>query len=213
MTDHDANDVLSEVFAQHAEDRPDARLVLADLHRRIQRRSHLTSRPAAMLATAAAVVALAMGATALGDHGAQPNPAASQPALTSNTVHLGEDQLTKTCLDMTQVLAAWGNPTTGYGGITSGTDCSQEADTILPTHPPAVSSVTAGERTVYIAQSPAGIRTGYLALNPNESAAAASAIGQPQNPNRPYYLIVSIPADNPQPVLVSILQQFVLPGH
>ena len=212
-TDHVADDVLSEVFARHAEDRPDAQLVLADLHRRLHRRSHISRRPMmAMLATAAAV-ALVIGASALGNHGTQLSPAASQPTVTSNTGHPGEDQLTKTCLDMDKVRATWGNSSTGYGGVASGDGCSHEADTILPTRPSTVSSVTAGDRTVYIAQSPAGIRTGYLALDPTESAGAAKASGQNWDPNRPYYLIVSIPADNPQSVLVSILEQFALPGH
>lgn len=78
MITNDAADVLSEVFAQHAQDRADTQIVLTDLHRRIDQRRHIPSRPVAMLATAAAVVALALGATALADRQAQPVPLAGR---------------------------------------------------------------------------------------------------------------------------------------
>ncbi|MGI8415073.1 MAG: hypothetical protein ACR2P2_02470 [Nakamurella sp.] len=125
------------------------------------------------------------------------------------------DQLSRTCLDMAKAKTLWGSDSVPYGGVGTGPGdgCSNEADAIRATHPQVTSTVTADNRTVYLAKAPTGIRAGFIALAPIESAAAIKASGQPNAPYSRQYLIVAVPDDNPQEVLVSILTQYQLPAN
>lgn len=216
ITEEAAEHILVDLFARRAQDRADSTAVLQTVQDLVgRRRPTRQSRSLLMIGVAAAVVVIAVVSTFL-VHAQQPSEVAvGVPATSAATTHPGLDQLTGTCLDMTTVLASWGNPKSGWGGVatdsSNGTQCSHEADIISPTRPHVVSSVLAGNRTVFIAQSPPGIRTGFLELSAGESAAAAAS-GGTLPAGRPYFLLVSIPDDNPQPVLVSILQLFQLPS-
>ena len=217
ITDEDLGEIVAELIAERADTRSSSGPVLAEVSRRVAV-GQPTARPHRRLvvglsaAAVVAVVAVPMVANHLHDRDGV-NPGSVEVAAAAHgTHHQGEDQLTKTCLDMTQVLASWGSTFTGAAGIAGGNNCSYEANTIVAVRPVSTSTVAAGSRTVYIAQAPAGLRTGFLALDAAQSASAARSSGQDLDPNRPYYLVVTIPADNPQAVLVAILQQFPLPG-
>lgn len=139
--------------------------------------------------------------------------AAASGAAASGT-HPGLDQLSGTCLDMAKVKHSGLSDSAPYGGVGTGAECSQEADAIQATHPEvAAATVNAGNRKVYLAKAPAGIRAGFIALTPTESAAAIKASSQPDTTGGPQYLIVAIPDDNPKDVLVSILIQYQLPAN
>ncbi len=217
ITEEAAEDILVDLFAHRAEDHADSVVVLQTVRKRVARRR--STRPSRSMATvaavAAAVVAIVAVSTFLRAEGGSGFASGTQPSSGAGS-RLGEDQLTGTCLDMATVLASWGNPKTGQGGIATdlpdGTQCSHEADIVSSSRPQVEFSVVTGERTVYIAASPPGIRTGFLELSATQSAAAAAASGGTLPADRPSYLIVSIPDDNPQTVLVAILQQFQVPG-
>lgn len=217
ITEEAAEHILVDLFAYRAQDHPDPRAVLQTVQERVaQSRRARPIRPLVMVGVAAAVVAIALTSTLL-VRGSRPSGAAAGAGPTSTAAaHPGLDQLTETCLDMTKVLASWGNPNVGWGGVatdsSNGDQCNHEADIVSATRPPVESSVRAGQRTVLIAQSPPGIRTGFLELSAAESAAAAAGSGGSLSAGRPYFILVSIPDDNPQNVLVTILQRFQLPG-
>lgn len=217
ITEEAAEHILADLFAHRAQDHPDSRVVLQTVQERVaQRRTTRPGGPLVLMGVAAAVVAIALASTLIvRSNGPGAATAGAGPTSTA-TAHPGLDQLTGTCLDIAKVLASWGNPTVGWGGVASdspnGAKCNHEADIVSATRPPVQSPVLGGKRTVYIAQSPPGIRTGFLELSAAESAAAAAASGGNLSAGRPYFILVSIPDDNPQTVLVAILQQFPLPG-
>ncbi len=203
-----AQRVLPAVFAAQADTCADPQNVLAAVRGRTRRQR--TGRPALMVTAVAGAVAAVIGIAAVvvnlaGNHA----PSDQQVAAASGT-HPGLDQLSGTCLDMGDVKTLWESESAPYGGVGTGDGCSTEADAIQATHPEVASTVTAGNRTVYLAKAPAGIRAGFIALTPAESAAAIKASGKPNTPYSPQYLIVAIPDDNPQDVLVSILNRYPL---
>ena len=210
-TEEVAERVLPAAFAAQADTCADPQDVLAAVRGRARRQR--PARPALMVAAVAGAVAAVVGISATvvnlaGNH----TPSDQQIAAASGT-HPGLDQLSGTCLDMTKVNTLWESDSAPYGGVGSGGACSQEADAIQATHPEVAATVNAGNRKVYLAKAPAGIRAGFIALTPTESAAAIKASGQPDTPYSPQYLIVAIPDDNPQDVLVSILTQYQLPAN
>jgi len=204
-----AQRVLPAVFAAQADSCVDPQIVLAAVRGRTRRQR--TARPALMVTAVAGAVAAVIGIAAVvvnlaGNHA----PSDQQVAAASGT-HTGLDQLSGTCLDMEKVKTLWESDA-GFGGVGTGDGCSTEADAIQATHPEVTATVTAGNRTVYLAKAPAGIRAGFIALTPTESAAAIKASGKPDTPYSPQYLIVAIPDDNTQDVLVSILNLYPLPS-
>jgi hypothetical protein len=210
-TEEVAERVLPAAFAAQANTCADPQDVLAAVRGRARRQR--TARPALMVAAVAGAVAAVVGISATvvnlaGNH----TPNDRQIAAASGT-HPGLDQLSGTCLDMTKVNTLWVSDSAPYGGVGSGDGCSIEADAIQATHPKVAATVNAGSRKVYLAKAPAGIRAGFIALTPTESAAAIKASGQPDTTGGPQYLIVAIPDDNPQDVLVSILTQYQLPAN
>ena len=169
---------------------------------------------AAVAGTVAAVVGISaavVGISGNHDPSDQLVAAASGSEAAANRSHPGLDQLSGTCLDMEQVKKLLALDSSLYGGVGSGDGCSHEVDAIRATHPEVVSTVNAGNRKVYLAKAPAGIRAGFLALTPTESAAAVKAGGNVNGVNGSKYLVVAIPDDNSQAVLVSILTQYQLP--
>lgn len=212
-----AGRVLPDTFAAQADTCVDPQDVLTAVCSQVGRRRR-SARPALMITAVAGAVAAIVGISAVVVNlTATHTPSYQQVAAAAGT-HPGLDQLSGTCLDMTQVNALWGTDAS-YGGVATGDACSHEADTIQPAHPDIESTITAANRTIYLAKSPTGIRAGFIALTPTESAAAirasgqkTTASGQKNTTTRPQYLIVAIPNDNPQDVLVSILTQYQLPS-
>lgn len=204
-----AERVLPAAFTAQADASADPQIVLATVRNRT--RKQRSTRPVLLVAAVTGAVAAVTGiSAAVANLPINPAPSGQQisPAAGSNP---GLDQLSGTCLDMAKVLTLWESDT-GYGGVGSGDGCSVEADTIQATHPEITSSLEAGNRTVYFAEAPAGIRAGFIALTPAESTAAIKASGRPNTTGGPQFLIVAIPDDNPQAVLVSILTQYSLPN-
>lgn len=182
--------------------------VLSPNGQRARRRRHATP----IIAAAAAVLAVALGSVVLAGHIRPSTDHAGGSTPVVNPVHPGLDQLTKSCLNQAQVLKAWGTTSgSDYGGIAytkpDGTPCTYEAENIQPTHPTPRTSVTAGHAMIYLAPTTAGIRTGYIALTSDQVAAQLKSAHQAPDPTRHLYRVVSIPADNPQSVLVTILGQ------
>lgn len=218
MTTEDvAERILPAAFAAQADNCADPRDVLAAVRRRTRRQRALG--PALMVTAVAAVVGVSAAvATLTGNQG--PATVASlagnqastvQQAAATSTSHLGMDQLSGTCLDMEKVKTLWVSQS-AFGGVGSGDNCSQEADAIQTNHPPVISTVNAGNRKVYLAKAPSGIRVGFIALTAAESTAAVRASGNPNASLSPQFLIVAIPDDNPQEVLISIITQYQLPN-
>ncbi len=205
-----AGRVLPAAFVAQADTCVDPQDVLAAVRGRTRRQR--TARPALMVAAVAGAVAAVVGISAAVVNLAGNHAPSDQQVAAPGGTHPGMDQLSGTCLDMGDVKTLWESDSTPYGGVGSGDACSNEADAIQATHPEVASTVTAGNRTVYLAKAPAGIRAGFIALTPTESAAAIKASGKPNTPYSPQYLIVAIPDDNPQDVLVSILTQYQLPS-
>lgn len=210
-TEEAAERRLTDAFAAQADTCADPQDVLAAVRARTRRRQ--AARPALMVAAVAGAVAAVVGISAVvvnlaGNHA----PTDQQIAAESGT-HPGLDQLSGTCLDMEKVKTLWVSDSAPYGGVGTGDGCSNEADAIQATHPEVTATVNAGNRKVYLAKAPAGIRAGFIALTPAESTAAIKASGKPDTPYSPQYAIVAIPDDNPQDVLVSILTQYQLPAN
>jgi hypothetical protein len=77
--------------------------------------------------------------------------------------------------------------------------------------PAATSQVmTPGQPTVYITTSAAGTQAGYIKLDGRDSARAALAVGG--TPGK-YVMLMTIPSDNDQSVLVAALRQYSLTTH
>jgi hypothetical protein len=214
-TDEVAERVLPAAFTAQANTCADPQDVLAAVRGRARRQR--TARPALMVAAVAGAVAAVVGISATvvnlaGNHTPTDQQIAPASGAAANGAHPGLDQLSGTCLDMAKVKTLWVSDSAPFGGVGTG-ECSQEADAIQATHPEVAASVNAGNRKVYLAKAPAGIRAGFIALTPTESAAAIKASSQPDTTGGPQYLIVAIPDDNPQDVLVSILTQYQLPAN
>lgn len=211
-TDEVAERVLPAAFAAQADTCADPDEILARVRSRARRQA--AARPALMVAAVAGAVAAVVGISAavVNLAGTNPTPNDQQIAAASGT-HPGLDQLSGTCLDMAKVKTLWISNAGPYGGVGSGDGCSHEADAVRATHPEVAGTVNAGGHKVYLAKAPAGIRAGFIALTPAESAAAIKASGQPDSTDGPQYLIVAIPDDNSQDVLVSILTQYQLPAN
>jgi hypothetical protein len=80
------------------------------------------------------------------------------------------------------------------------------------TEPPAATSqvTTPGQPTVFITSSAPGTQAGYVKLDGHDSAAAALAVG---GPSGKYVMLITVPADNDQSVLVAALRQYHLTAH
>lgn len=208
MTTEDvAERILPATFAAQADNCADPRDVLAAVRGRTRRQR--TFGPALMVAAVAAVIGVSATAASLtGNH----EPNVQQVAAAAASTHRGMDQLSGTCLDMEKVKTLWVSQSAPFGGVGSGDNCSQEADAIQANHPPVTSTVNAGDRKVYLAKAPAGIRAGFIALTAAESTAAVKASGDRNASFSLQFLIVAIPDDNPQEVLVSIITQYQLPN-
>lgn len=209
MTTEDvAQCILPAALAAQADNCADPRDVLAAVRGRTRRQR--TFGPALMVAAVAAVIGVSATAASLtGNH----EPSVQQVATAASaSTHRGMDQLSGTCLDMEKVKTLWVSESAPFGGVGSGDNCSQEADAIQANHPPVTSTVNAGDRKVYLAKAPSGIRAGFIALTAAESTAAVKASGDRNASFSPQFLIVAISDDNPQEVLVSIIMQYQLPN-
>lgn len=210
-TDEVVERVLPAAFAAQANTCADPQDVIAAVRRRTRRQR--PPRPALMVAAVAGAVAAVVAISATVVDLAGTHTLNDQQVAAASGTHPGLDELSGTCLDMEKVNTLWGSDTAPYGGVGTGDGCSNEADAIQATHPEVAATISAGNRTVYLAKAPAGIRAGFIALTPTESAAAIQASGQPDTLYSPQYLIVAIADDNPQHVLVSILTQYQLPAN
>jgi hypothetical protein len=97
----------------------------------------------------------------------------------------------------------------GHGGLLStaaGNPCVGATFRFTEHPPAAVDQVaTPGQPTVYLTASTPGTRAGYVMLTGRDAAAAAAAVdGQPGS----YAVVMTIPDDNDQAVLIAGLRQY-----
>jgi hypothetical protein len=190
---------------------------------------------------ALAVAGLAAAALVVGQqHGQPANQIAAGPnahsgvdtsvkatnAMGSKTVKLSsfefkvpaQSTVTKTCLPGMDGAShqgeLFGLVTDASGKIlndAAGNPCVGATIQFTKNAPAATSSLmTLGEPTVYFTTSAAGTQAGYVKLDGHDSAAAALAVG---GTTGKYVMLMTIPSDNDQSVLVAALRQYSLTAH